>query len=134
LLWRGLTASPKPTPSKIRPSSLQKNSETFENITKALIEGEYCVSAPSNKSQVIKTIMTRLKLSDPSPAEEGLADVMKEFEPNPSLEGLKNMLRLLALQNPRLADVNPANLMDTTFMRKLEESGFLAQLQTRYRK
>jgi hypothetical protein len=43
------------------------------------------------------------------------------------------MQRLLTLQNPRLADINPANLMDTTFMRKLEESGFLGQLQARYR-
>ena len=117
-----------------RKSSLQKNPETFEKITKALIEGEYYVLAPSNKSQVIKTIMTRLKLSDPSPAEEGLADVVKEFEPKPypSLEGLKNMQRLLAMQNPRLAEVNPATLMDTTFMRKLENSGFLTQLQARY--
>src|SRR5499433_233057 len=118
-----------------RKNSLQKNPETFENITKALIEGEYYFLAPSNKSQVIKTIMARLKLSDPAPAEEGYADVIKEFEPKPypSLDGLKNMQRLLALQNPRLADVNPANLMDTTLMRKLEESGFLAQLQARYR-
>ena len=118
-----------------RKSSLQKNPETFENIMKALIEAEYYVLAPGNKSRVVKTIMTRLKLSDPSSAEEGLADVIKEFEPKPypSIEGLKNMQRLLALQNPRLADINPANLMDTTFMRKLEESGFLAQLQARYR-
>ena len=118
-----------------RKSSLQKNPETFENITKALIEGEYFVLAPRNKSQVIKTIMNRLKLSDPSFAEEGYTDAIKEFEPKPypSIEGLKNMQRLLSLQNPRLAEVNPANLMDTTFMRKLEESGFLAQLQARYR-
>ena len=118
-----------------RKSSLQKNPETFENITKALIEGEYYVLAPSNKSRVIKTIMTKLKLSDPSLAEEGHADVMKEFDPKPypSIDGLRNMQRLLALQNPRLAEVNAANLMDTTFMRKLEESGFIAQLQVRYR-
>jgi ABC-type nitrate/sulfonate/bicarbonate transport system substrate-binding protein len=116
-------------------NALQKNPETFENIMKALIEAEYYVLAPGNKSRVVKTIMTKLKLSDPSPAEEGLADVIKEFEPKPypSLEGLKNMQRLLALQNPRLADLNPANLIDTTLMRKLEESGFLAQLQARYR-
>jgi hypothetical protein len=43
------------------------------------------------------------------------------------------MQRLLASQNPRLTDVNPANLMDATFMRKLDESGFFAQLQARYR-
>ena len=91
--------------------------------------------APSNKSRVIKTIMNRLKLPDPVIAEEGLADTVSEFDrrPYPSIEGLKNMQRLLALQNPRLADVNPSNLMDITLMRKLEDSGFLAQLQARYR-
>jgi NitT/TauT family transport system substrate-binding protein len=119
----------------VRKSTLEKNAETLENIMKALMEAEYYVMAPSNKSRVIKTIMTKLKLSDPSLAEEGYTDAIKEFEPKPypSIEGLKNMQRLLALQNPRLADVNPANLMDTTFMRRLEESGFIGQLQARYR-
>jgi ABC-type nitrate/sulfonate/bicarbonate transport system substrate-binding protein len=116
-------------------SAMEKNPQAFENIMKALIEAEYYVMAPGNKSQVLKTIMTKLKLADPSLAEEGYADAIKDFEPKPypSIEGLKNMQRLLAQQNPRLADVNPANLMDTTFIRKLEESGFLAQLQARYR-
>jgi|SRR5262245_21466353 len=102
---------------------------------KALIEGEHYVMAPSNRSRVIKTIMNRLKLADPTIAEEGLADAVSEFDrrPYPSIEGLKNMQRLLATQNPRLADVNPATLMDLTLMRKLEENGFLAQLQSRYR-
>ena len=63
------------------------------------------------------------------------ADAIKEFDlkPYPSIDGLRNMQRLLAMQNPRLADVNPANLLDATFIRKLDESGFLAQLQARYR-
>lgn len=118
-----------------RKIALQKNPATIENIMKALIESEYYVMAPSNKSQVIKTIMNRLKLSDSSIAEEGYTDAIKECDPKPypSMDGLKNMQRLLAMQNPRLADVNPANLMDVTFMRKLEETGFLAQLQARYR-
>src|SRR5262245_7894685 len=141
LKQKGFTVLTEVTPAMaatgivVRKSSLQKNPETFEKITKALIEGEYYVLAPSNKSQVIKTIMTRLKLSDPAPAEEGYADVIKEFEPKPypSLDGLKNIQRLLALQNPRLADLNPANLIDISLMRKLEERGFLAQLHARYR-
>jgi hypothetical protein len=32
-----------------------------------------------------------------------------------------------------LVEVNPANLMDSSLMRKLEDSGFLVQLQARYR-
>jgi len=119
----------------VRKLSLQKNPETVENVMKALIEAQYYVLAPSNKSQVVKTIMTRLKLSDPTPAEEGQADLIKEFDPKPypSIEGMKNMQRLLQAQNPRLADVNVANLIDVSFIRKLEESGFFSQLHARYR-
>ena len=118
-----------------RRSLLDKNPSVIENAMKAMIEAEYYLLAPSGKAQAIKTIMNRLKLSDASLAEEGHADVVKEFEtkPYPSLEGMKNMQRLLAMQNPKLADVNPANLMDSSLMRKLEDSGFLAQLQARYR-
>lgn len=118
-----------------RKSFLDKSPSTAENILKALIEAEYYLLAPSGKTQTIKTIMSRLKLSDPSLAEEGYGDIVKEFDPKPypSLEGLKNMQRLLAMQNPKLADVNPATLIDNSFLRKLEDSGFLAQLQARYR-
>jgi ABC-type nitrate/sulfonate/bicarbonate transport system substrate-binding protein len=118
-----------------RRSFLDKSPSTAENILKALIEAEYYLLAPSGKTQTIKTIMSRLKLSDPSLAEEGYGDIVKEFDPKPypSLEGLKNMQRLLAMQNPKLADVNPATLIDNSFLRKLEDSGFLAQLQARYR-
>ncbi len=94
-----------------RKSYLQKNPEVLENIMKALIEGEHYMMAPGGKAQSIKTIMSRLKLADPAVA----------------------MQRLLAMQNPRLADVNVANLIDVTLMRKLEDGGFFTQLQTRYR-
>ena len=117
-----------------RKSFLEKNPETLTNVMKTLIEALFYVLAPSGKSQVIKTIMTRLKLSDPSLAEEGYAGVIEEFElkPYPSIEGLRNMQRLLQMQNPKFADINTTNLMDSTFMRKLEDSGFIAQLQARY--
>lgn len=118
-----------------RKSFIEKNPAMIENVLKAMIEAEYFVLSPSGKAQTIKTVMNRLKLSDPALAEEGHADVVKEFEtkPYPSLEGLKNMQRLLAMQNPKLADVNTASLMDSSFVRRLEDSGFLAQLQARYR-
>ena len=118
-----------------RKSFLEKSPAVAESILKALIEAEYYLLAPSGKAQTIKTIMSRLKLSDQTLAEEGYADIVKEFEtrPYPSLEGLKNMQRLLAMQNPKLAEVNPANLLDSSFLRRLEDSGFLAQLQARYR-
>src|SRR5215467_11211722 len=118
-----------------RKTYLQKTPQVLENIMKALIEGEHYMMSPGGKAQSIKTIMSRLKLTDVAVAEEGHADAIKEFDPRPfpSIEGLKNMQRLLAMQNPRLADLNAANLVDISLMRKLEDSGFFTQLQTRYR-
>ena len=90
-------------------SFLEKNPGTIENLMKAIIEAEYYILAPSGKAQTIKTIMTRLKLSDPALAEEGYMDIVKDFDrkPYPSLEGLKNMQRLLAMQNPKLGRRQP---------------------------
>ncbi|MFZ1988512.1 MAG: ABC transporter substrate-binding protein [Alphaproteobacteria bacterium] len=118
-----------------RKGFLEKNPETLTNVMRALIEAEYYVLAPRGKPQVIRTIMNRLKLSDLSFAEEGYADVIKDLDPKPypSLEGVRNMQRLMATLNPKLADVNAASLVDSTFIRKLEESGFIAQLQASYR-
>jgi len=42
------------------------------------------------------------------------------------------MQRLMQLQNPRLANINPSSLIDTTFVRKLDETGFIGKLQARY--
>ena len=114
---------------------LEKNPAVVENVLKALIEAEYFLLAPSGKNQTIKTLMNRLKMSDVSLAEEGYADIVKEFEPKPypSLEGMRNMQRLMALQNPKFNEVNPTNLIDASFLKKLEDSGFFAQLQARYK-
>ena len=118
-----------------RKSYIEKNPALIESVMKVLIEGQYYSLAPSGKSQTLKSIMSHLKLADSAAAEEGYSDLVKEFDlkPYPSLEGLKNMQKLLATQNPKLADVNLASLMDSSFMRRLDESGFLAQLQAKYR-
>ena len=118
-----------------RKSFIDKNPATMENVIKALVEAEYFILSPRGRSTTVKTIINRLKLSDPNLAEEGYADIVKEFDakPYPSLEGLKNMQRLMAMQNPKLADINTASLMDSSFIRKLDDSGFFTQMQARYR-
>lgn len=82
-----------------RKNYLEKNPALLENVLKALIEGEYFSLAPSGKAQTIKSIMSHLRLADSASAEEGHGDLAKEFDakPYPSLEGLKNMQRLLAM-------------------------------------
>lgn len=119
----------------VRKSYLQRDAKPLENTMKALIEGLIFVLAPRNKSHVIKTIMEHLKISDSSLAEEGYMALLRDFEPKPypSVDGLRNLQRLMQLQNPRLADIKPEDLTDTALIRKLDESGFIDQLYRSYR-
>jgi hypothetical protein len=46
----------------------------------------------------------------------------------PSLDGLRNAQRLMALQNPKIAALKIEELIDSHFVRKLDAAGFIDQL------
>jgi hypothetical protein len=71
--------------------------------------------------------MRKLKLDDPSTAEEGYRDIVKTVsrKPYPSIEGMKNVQRLMKLQNPRVGDVNVETIIDSSHLKKLDENGFI---------
>ena len=46
-------------------------------------------------------------------------------KPYPSPEGLRNAQRLMALQNPKIAALKIEELIDSRFVRKLDETGFI---------
>lgn len=103
---------------------------TVESVLKALLESLAYVVAPRNQSAVLEVIMKRLRVSDRGPAEEGYQDLVKNMslKPYPSIDGLRNIQRLTKLQNPKIADVKIEDLVDSRFVRKLDESGFLDRL------
>jgi hypothetical protein len=51
--------------------------------------------------------MRRLKISDVGPAEDGYPDLLNTIsrKPYPGIDGLRNVQRLMKVQNPRIADV-----------------------------
>jgi len=75
-----------------------------------------------------------LKIADRALAEEGYQDVLKSLEknPTPSLDGMRNMHRLLRTRNSSVDKVKPEQLIDDRFMRKLNESGFISRLYSAY--
>jgi ABC-type nitrate/sulfonate/bicarbonate transport system substrate-binding protein len=116
-------------------SYLQTHPVVVENFVKALIEGVAFSLSPENKPLVIRTIMRRLKMSDPSDAEEGYEAVLKatNLKPYPSIEGMRNTQRFMKTQNPLIANVNVEHLIDDRLIKKLDESGFIDQMKRIYR-
>lgn len=71
--------------------------------------------------------MKHLRINDPSIAEDGYQDQLSILnrKPYPSLEGLRNAQRLMAQQNPKIAALSVEQLIDSRFVRRLDESGFI---------
>ena len=116
-----------------RNAFVQKKSRIVENVIKAILEGTIWGMAPLNKGKVVDLIRRRLKITSLE-AEEGYKDMLLGLErkPYPSVEGLKNIQRLMKIRNPRMAELKVEELVDDSFIRKLDESGFINRLFSSY--
>ena len=113
---------------------LQKRADVAEKLLMTLVESLAYSAAPANKAVVIKTMMRRFQISDPLVAEEGYQDYLSSVErrPIPMPEGLRNIRRLMAMLNPKIASVKVEDLIDSRLIRKLEENGFVDKINASY--
>jgi NitT/TauT family transport system substrate-binding protein len=109
---------------------IAEQSPLIENMLKALLESLAYMIAPKNHGAVIELIAKKLRLKDSVTAEEGYQDTIRSMarKPYPAVEGMRNVQRLLKMQNPRIADVHIDDLVDSHFIRRLDESGFFERL------
>jgi ABC-type nitrate/sulfonate/bicarbonate transport system substrate-binding protein len=112
----------------------QQQPDAAENILKGLIESLAFILAPANKAAVVGTIMKRLKLTDAAVAEQGYRDLVAISDQRPyvSLEGMRNVQRLLKIQNPIIGNVKVEEIIDNRPLKKLEENGFLQRTYAAY--
>ena len=118
----------------VRASYLQQQGDTARNTLKAWLEGVAYALSPKMKSSVMETITRRLKITDPALAMRGYEDLLQatDRKPFPSLEGLRNVQRLMKLQNSAVAGLKPESLIDGKLMKALDDSGFIDQLYATY--
>ena len=109
---------------------IDQHAAVVERVVTALTESIAFVLAPANKPVVLASIVKNLRLRDPSLAEEGYQDQMLLLirKPYPSLDGLRNAQRLMALQNPKIAALKIEEVVDPRFVQKLDQSGFIDRL------
>ncbi len=113
---------------------LQKRADIAEKVLMALVDSLAYTLAPQNKGLVTKTIMTRFHISDATVADEGYQDLLVSVErkPFPSLEALRNIRRLMAVQSPKAANVKVEELIDARLIRKLDEKGYMDKVAASY--
>lgn len=113
-------------------SYLMKQPAVIENFLKGLLEGIDFSLAPRNKPAVLKTMTARLRLPDAASAEVGYQDLIRGVEPKPypSLEGLRNLQRLMRVHNPKVGSVKVEEIVEDRILRKLLEGGFLGSVRS----
>lgn len=109
---------------------LDQHTATVEKIVAALTESLAFILQPANKTIVIKSMMKNMRISDATAVEDGYQDQLLTLnrKPYPTVEGLRNAQRLMALNNPKIASVKVEDIVDARFVRKLDESGFIDRL------
>ena len=101
--------------------------QVIEAYLKTMIEAIAVTLDPANKELVTRLLASNLRLTNPADAEESYAAVINSYEraPHINLEGMKRLHRLLTQINPKIADVRVENVIDNSFMNKLQSSGYI---------
>ena len=113
---------------------IRERQDALEGILKGLSEAVAFILSPTSKPAVLKTIMQHLRISDPNTAQEGYLDLVSGLDRKliPSIEGLRNIQRLLKTRNPKLESLKLEELIDDRIVRTLDDSGFINRLQATY--
>ena len=98
-----------------------------------MLEGMAFVLGPGTKAATLKLLQRRLRVSERE-AEEGFTDIVigMDKKPYPSMEGLRNIQRLMKARNPKLEKAKVEELVDDQILRRLDESGFIDRLYASY--
>ena len=108
--------------------TVAKRPDLIEDFLKTLIEGIYVFKTNKAKSLAV------MKKNLLGTSDEMLEDTYRyttavlEQQPYPSLEVIKSGLEILSLQFPQAKQTDPNLLVDPSFVRKLDQSGFIAGL------
>ena len=117
---------------------LQQNAETLQGVMMALIEGMAFTGHPRNKSVVLETLAKQFRMTDTVAVEGAYQDVAtlvrleEGRKPYVSLEGMRILQRLLKPQNPKIGEIKVESLIDSSIMKRIEDSGFFEKMAAEY--
>jgi len=114
---------------------VKENSQQVEIFLKGMIDGLAAIANPANDKAIKNVLIKRLKLPTAESAQV-LYDATVQMHaktkvPNASTAGVQNMIDALLRINPRLAKVKAADLIDNSFVDRLEKSGYIAEASKR---
>jgi len=113
-------------------SLIKTNPQLVENVAKATVEGVAFVHKASNKEIVFKSLARNLRLSKQEQVEKAYQNLVAELpkKPCPTMDGVASVIKLMVQHglNAKAAQVKPEDLVDMSYCKRFEDSGFFRSL------
>jgi ABC-type nitrate/sulfonate/bicarbonate transport system substrate-binding protein len=106
------------------------NSTAVDGVCRAVIEAYGFIFNKENKQAVKESIARNLRLPKVDAAEDFYQEALEELDrkPYPSLEGTRIVIKYLAEQNPKAASIKADDLVDTSWLKKLDGEEFFEKV------
>ncbi len=113
-----------------RRSYLKQNPQIIDSLMRGFAETVSFIHKPANKEAVIKSLVKNLRLKSPQDAEIGYSALqwLYNLDIRPTIPGIQNMARFLALTNPKVKSVKSEDVVDDGPWQRLEKSPFYREL------
>jgi len=108
--------------------TIAKNPELVEKFVKCLVEGIYIFK--TNKAKALMALRRYMKGADEDILEESYQHTRATIDeaPHPSLQVVKVGLEMLSLQYPQAKQTDANLIIEPSFMKKIDDSGFIRAL------
>jgi ABC-type nitrate/sulfonate/bicarbonate transport system substrate-binding protein len=113
-----------------RRDQMAANPKLFDSFTRAIVEGYAYVFNKDNKQAVKEVLAKNLRLPNIDAAEDFYNEALEELDrkPYPTLEGTRTVIKYVAEQNPKAATVKPERIVDSSWLKKLDDEGFFEKV------
>jgi NitT/TauT family transport system substrate-binding protein len=99
--------------------------EVVEGVLRGIVDSMAFIAQPDNKPAVLKSLTKGLRLATVEQAIEGYESLPLLYTRRiyPTVEGVRNVIRLLGITNDKIRKLKAEDLVDDRFVRKLEKEG-----------
>jgi ABC-type nitrate/sulfonate/bicarbonate transport system substrate-binding protein len=115
-----------------RKDSSAISDELMSDLTKGLVESLVYILDPTHKRDVMEILKKNLRLGKDEDAESSY-NVARAQMPNldiaPNIEAWKTYRRIIARVNPKVQEADLEQIITTSVVKHLEESGFLPEMR-----
>ena len=116
---------------------IKESPQTIDGFLKGTVDGLAYMANPANEKAVKNVIARRLKLSTPQSIQAMYDATLEVYAktkvPNVPVAGVQNMIDALQRVNPRMAKLKAADLIDSSFIDRLEKSGYIQEAMKKSR-